>query len=360
MGRKSEFNDPSNGIYKYEYDGFGQPKKIISPKGTKVFSYNALGQLVSQQELSTNDGGQATNKNITFSYDTKGRLLSKSGTSQGQFYSSSIAYDPQGRVTTSTENSNGKVYSEKGIVYDNKGRLASYEKELQSSGMLTKVSIENVYSAWNGELYQIKDKNSGKILWELQGSDAKGMVLNAKLGAANITNTYDSSGFLKTVNHSSVAKPDILKLTYTFDAIKNELKDRKTEGDFYIEEKFYYDDNNRLINWTDPVTGLAPSSSRNVYDIKGRITQNDQVSTIKFENTSKIYQPTGMTLNAAGEQNYNNDLIQTIVYNENNDPVQINGEKARVKFGYGLGNMRQRVDIMKPKFFGPGSVSLTV
>ncbi|MCJ8155764.1 type IV secretion protein Rhs, partial [Chryseobacterium sp. SSA4.19] len=352
-GRKLEFNDPSNGIYKYEYDGFGQPKKIISPKGTKIFSYNALGQLVSQQELSTNDGGQATNKNITFSYDTKGRLLSKSGTSQGQVYSSTFTYDPQGRVTTSTENSNGKVYSEKGIVYDNKGRVSSYEKELQSSGMQTKVSIENVYSAWNGELYQIKDKNSGKILWELQGRNAKGMVLNAKLGAANINNTYDSSGFLKTVNHSSAAKPDILKLTYTFDAIKNELKDRKTEGDFYIEEKFYYDDNNRLINWTDPVTGLAPSSSRNVYDIKGRITQNDQVGTIKFENSSKIYQPTGMTLNAAGEQNYNNDLIQTIVYNENNDPIHINGEKARFKFKYGLGNMRQRVDIMKPKFFGP-------
>jgi YD repeat-containing protein len=54
-GRKSEFNDPSNGLYKYEYDGFGQPKKTTSPKGTKEYTYNNLGQLITQKELSTID-----------------------------------------------------------------------------------------------------------------------------------------------------------------------------------------------------------------------------------------------------------------------------------------------------------------
>ena len=358
-GRKSEFNDPSNGIYKYEYDSFGQPKKIISPKGTKVFTYNALGQLVSQQELSTNDGGQSTNKNITFAYDSKGRLTSKYGTSHGQVYSSGFTYDPQGRVTASTENSNGRTYSQKGVLYDTKGRVSSYEKELQSGGITTKVTLENVYSAWNGQLYQVKDKISGKILWELQQTNEKGAVLKSKLGMAAITNTYDATGFLKTVNHSSTVKPDILKLTYTFDALRNELKNRKTEGDFSIEEKFFYDDNNRLINWTDPVTGpvigLEPTF-RNVYDVKGRIIQNDQVGTIKFENAAKIYQPTGMTLNAAGMQNYNNDLIQTITYNENNDPVLITGQRAKIGFEYGLGSMRQRMDIARPKPTGGGTI----
>ncbi|WP_312903060.1 RHS repeat-associated core domain-containing protein, partial [Chryseobacterium taichungense] len=64
---------------------------------------------------------------------------------------------------------------------------------------------------------------------------------------------------------------------------------------------------------------------------------------IKYENPAKIYQPTGMTLNAAGEQNYNNDLIQSIAYNENNDPVFIDGMKGDVAFQYGLSSMRQRV-----------------
>ncbi|WP_177175287.1 RHS repeat-associated core domain-containing protein [Chryseobacterium taichungense] len=341
-GRKSEFNDPSNGLYKYEYNGFGQPKKIISPKGTKEFVYNNLGQIITQKELSTLDGGQATDKTITYTYDNKGRLTSKNGTSKGKTYGSNTSFDPQGRVVSSSESSNDRYFIQKGITYDDKGRVISYEKSLYSSGVLTKVNVENVYSEWSGELYRVKDKNSGKVLWELQNTNAKGQILNAKLGAAAITNTYDNSGFLTKVNHSSQVKAGILDLGYTFDGVKNELKSRRTMGDFNIIEEFDYDDNNRLVSWTNPVTGDKPAN-RNVYDAKGRILENDQVGTIKYENTAKIYQPTGMTLNAAGTQNYNNDLIQSIVYNENNDPVFINGEKGDVAFQYGLTSMRQRV-----------------
>lgn len=342
-GRKSEFNDPSNGIYKYEYDGFGQTKKIISPKGTKDYTYNNLGQLISQNELSTADGGEATNKLISFTYDNKGRIISKAGTSKGKAYSSNISYDSQGRILSNSESSNGKYFIQKGITYDDKGRVISYEKQLYSSGVLTKIQIENVYSAWNGELTQVKDKISGKSLWELKETNAHGQVLKAKLGAVDITNTYDFTGFLTNVNHSSAIKPSILQLSYSFDAIKNELKSRTTGGDFNIVESFDYDDNNRLVNWTNPVTGIKPSTNRNVYDIKGRIMENDQVGTMKYENSAKIYQPTGMTLNTAGNQNYNNDLIQSIAYNENNDPVFIDGEKGDVAFQYGLTSMRQRV-----------------
>ncbi|WP_419488553.1 RHS repeat-associated core domain-containing protein [Chryseobacterium bernardetii] len=342
-GRKSEFNDPSNGLYKYEYDGFGQTKKVISPKGTKEYSYNNLGQLISQKEFSTTDGGSTTNKMIYFAYDNKGRVISKTGNSKGKGYSSNVSYDPQGRVLSSSESSNGKYFIQKGIIYDDKARVISYEKQLYSSGVLTKVQIENSYSTWNGELYQVKDKSSGKILWELNETNAKGQVMNAKLGAAQITNTYDGNGFLSSVNHSSQVKSGILQLSYSFDAIRNELKSRSTGGDFNINESFDYDDNNRLVNWTDPVTGMKPQPNRNVYDVKGRILENDQVGTIKFQNSAKIYQPTGMTLNAAGTQNYSNDLIQSISYNENNDPVFIDGEKGDVAFQYGLTAMRQQV-----------------
>ena len=342
-GRKSELNDPSNGVYKYEYDIFGQPKKMISPKGTKEYVYNNLGQLITQTELSTIDGGQSTNKTISFIYDNKGRVISKSGTSKGKAYSSNVSFDPQGRILSSSESGNGKFFIQKGFNYDDKGRIISYEKQLYSSGTLTKVQIENVYSPWDGELYQIKDKISGKSLWELKETDARGKVLKAKLGVVDITNTYDTNGFLTNVNHSSVIKPSILQLSYSFDAIKNELKSRTTGGDFNIVESFDYDDNNRLVNWTNPVTGIKPSVNRNVYDIKGRIMENDQVGTMKYENSAKIYQPTGMVLNAAGTQNYNNDLIQSIAYNENNDPVFIDGMKGDVAFQYGLTSMRQRV-----------------
>ncbi|AZA90576.1 Cell wall-associated polypeptide CWBP200 [Chryseobacterium nakagawai] len=351
-GRKSEFNDPSNGIYKYEYTGFGLPKKTISPKGSKEYTYNTLGQLISQKEFSTIDNGQTTNKTISFTYNGKGQITGKSGTVKGQTFSTVLTYDPQGRLISSTENSNGKTYTEKGITFDDKGKVVSYEKEVQSGGILTKVAIENIYNAWNGELHQIKDKNSGKILWELKDANAKGQVLKAKLGESEIYNRYDPTGFLQETKQGASLQQPILNIQYAFDAVKNELMFRKTMGDFYIEESFDYDDNNRLVNWTDPVTGIKPSASRNLYDVKGRITENDAVGTMKFDNSAKIYQPTGMTLNSAGTQNYKGDLIQTILYNENNDPVYVHGEKTRLNFGYGLGNMRQRVDIERLKSTG--------
>lgn len=343
-GRKSEFNDPSNGLYKYEYDGFGQAKKIISPKGTKEYTYNNLGQLITQKELSTSDGGEATNKLISFSYDDKGRVIAKSGTSKGKAYSSNILYDSQGRVLSSSENSNGKYFIQKGITYDDKARVISYEKQLYSSGVLTKLQIENIYSSWNGQLSTVKDKNSGRVLWVLQETNAKGQIVKANLGRSRILNGYDNNGFLANIDHQYRLQlegtPSILQVIYNFDAIKNELSSRITSGDLSITETFEYDDNNRLINWTNPRTGQA---SQNTYDVKGRITHNDQVGTMKYENSTKIYQPTGMTLNAAGTQNYNNDLIQSIVYNENNDPVFIDGEKGDVAFQYGLTSMRQKV-----------------
>lgn len=344
-GRKSEFNDPSNGTYQYEYNGFGQPKKTISPKGTKEYTYNNLGQLISQKEISTTDGGQATNKLISFAYDDKGRVVSKSGTSKGKAYSSNITYDQQGRILSTSESSNGKYFIKKGITYDDKARIISYEKQLYSSGVLTKVTIENIYSDWGGELYQIRDKVSGKVLWQLNDVNAKGQILRTKLGAVDIINDYNTeTNALKEIKHGSSIKPNLLHIQYTFDAIKNQLDSRITGGDFSVIESFDYDNNNRLINWTNPVTGAKiQKASLNVYDAKGRILENDQVGKIKYGNSQKVYQPTGMVLNTIGMQNYSNDLIQSISYNENNDPVFIDGEKGDVAFQYGLGAMRQRV-----------------
>lgn len=338
-GRKSEFNDPSNGKYQYAYDGFGKLKIETSPKGTKEYVYNANGQLITQKELSTADNGKATNKIITFTYDAKGIVTDKKGTANGKTYNTYLTYDANGRVLTTAENSNGKFFFKKNITYDDKGRVTSYDKGLYSSGILTKTTIENVYNTWSGTLYQVKDKNTSKVLWQLNKVKANGQVLKANLGAVAIDNQYDDNNFLKTIAHASTLQPNVLQMTYAFDAIKNELKNRARTGGISLSEVFTYDDNNRLKNWTNPKTGLLSS---NGYDDKGRILENDQTGTTTFK-TDKIYQADTQLLNATGAQNYTNDIPQTISYNENNDPIYIDGQKGDALFGYGLTAMRQMV-----------------
>ena len=336
-GRKIEYHDPSNGLYKYEYHhGFGLLTKEISPKGFKEYTYNDKGQLISQKEKSNKQG--VTDKEIRFAYNDKGMLLSKIGSSKGKAFSSHIAYDKYGRVVAVSEESFGKKYERKNVVYDPIGRVHSYEKSLTSSGKTTHVVIENVYDSWSGTMYQLKDKSSGKVLWELEELTAKGKVLKAKLGGTSIQNTYDANDFLSAVSHKAEGKPDILSIAYSFNAIKNELNSRNTSGAFNILERFVYDDNNRLINWTNPRTGEL---HHNVYDKQGRIIENDQLGKIKFENKDKVYQPTGMSLNEKGAELLKNNLIQKIEYNENNDPVFIDGVKGDVRFEYGLTAMRQ-------------------
>jgi len=344
-GNKIRFEDPSNGVYEYEYYGyFGAISKLKSPKGEKRYEYNTLGQLKKQTEKTAT--GNTTDKTINFDYNSKGLITKKYGTSLGKSFVSGVNYDTFGRILNSFEDSNGKYFMKKGITYDNKMRVISYDKSLYSSGILTKVSIENVYDDnWNGELYQVKEKGTNKILWELKETTEKGQLKKAKFGNTNIENQYDNNGFLDYINHQSIANQStILYVDYTFNAIKNELKKRITLGDFNVTEFFEYEDNNRLVNWSDPVTGaFTQDQKKNIYDTKGRITFNDQVGNIQFGNTKKLYQATGMILNTEGKQNFDNDLLQNISYNENNDPVFINGIKGDVRFEYGLTSMRQRV-----------------
>ncbi|MEL5903688.1 RHS repeat-associated core domain-containing protein [Elizabethkingia anophelis subsp. anophelis] len=336
-GRKSQFHDPSNGLYTYEYNGFGQVKKEISPRGYKEYSYNDKGQLINLLEKSNITG--LTDKNISFNYNGKGLLISKTGTSNGKAYFNTVVYDTFGRVLESTENSNDRIYTQKDIVYDNKSRVVSYKKSLLSSGVATEVQIENVYEAWSGQLYQVKDKTNGRLLWELQNSNAKGQVLRTRLGASTIENTYDANDFLNQTLHSS-SKSLLFDSQYSFDAVQNELKERTRQGDFVIREVFTYDDNNRLVQWTNPKTGRLSS---NKYDLEGRITENDQIGTIQFGDIAKKYQPTGAKLSTISKQNYLNSQIQRIIYNENNDPLYIQSKKGDVRFEYGLIGSRQVV-----------------
>lgn len=338
-GRKIEFHDPSNGLYTYEYDGFfGAVSKEISPKGHKSYEYNTKGQLVKQKEIS-NDG-TSTDKEIDLFYNDKGMITRKEGTSKGQVYKSFVSYDQRGRVTASGEESNGKQFFRSDVKYDAYNRITSYKKGLTSSGATTETVIENVYSTWNGALYQLKDQKTQKVLWELNETDAAGNVLKSRLGASTIENSFDTNNFLTSTRHYSEKQPSILQIAYSFNAVKNELNSRTTSGDFNILEEFIYDENNRLVEWSDP-RDVTIKKFKNIYDKEGRIIEHDQLGKIKYQNAQSVYRPSEVELNDAGRENLVNNLIQEISYNENNDPIFINGYKGDVRFTYGLTNMRQ-------------------
>lgn len=337
-GRKSAFNDPANGNYEYEYTALGSIKVEFSPKGSKRYYYKANGLLESVTEES-NDG-VATDKSYTYTYNQYGQLTGKSGNSNGKTYTTLYGYHPNGRLWGLTEYLENREFRNWDMAYDSYGNIKTYKKEIVSNGITTSAKIENFYNTWDGSLYQVKEQGTGKLLWELQSANAKGQVLNAKLGAAQITNVYSSDGFISTTKHTS-SLSNIVDNYYMFDHVKNELVVR-TNYIFGLNETFTYDNNNRLISWTNPKTG---QQSSNAYDAKGRITLNDQVGTVTYGTTGNVYRATKLNLNTNGTANYGiggtNILLQNITYNENNDPVKIRGRQNDYAFEYGLSESRQ-------------------
>ena len=339
-GRKATFHDPANGTYEYNYDGLGKIRRIQSPKGKKGFQYNSEGLLVNSVEIYS-DG----DKNIDFEYNQKGQLIYKHGTSNGRNFSHSYEYYSDGRVKNDFENFEDRIFYTQDIIYDSFGRVQTYRKGIESNGTTTEVSIANVYKTWNGDLQQLKDVTTNKVLWNLNTTNAKGQITYATLGRIRIYNTYDTYGFLSKTNHQYwwqlVGDLSVIDIDYVFDSLKNELNSRNDNNTFNINETFTYDDNNRLINWTNPITGQM---SFNEYDETGRIRMNDQVGSVDFNGNSK-YQATNIDLNNEGQENYQmngvSKLLQMITYNENNDPVKIDGTALDYEFGYGLTNSRQ-------------------
>ena len=343
-GRKSEFNDPANGKYEYEYTGFGDIKREISPKGYKEYFYLPNGLLENSIEIS-NDG-TSTNKDISLAYNTKWQLISKSGTSLGTTYQHDYDYYADGRLKSDIEETENNRFYTDNIVYDNIGRIRRYDKGIvtykgiTSNEIYTNVAIENVYNSWDGSLYQLKQEGTGKILSEIQSVNNKGQILQAKLGASQITNSYDAFGFLSREKHIAGAN-NLMDVSYSFNAIKNELNERH-HFNFGIDEYFNYDNNNRLTDWTNPRTGQL---SNNNYDNKGRITYNDQLGSIGFNMGGNLYRATNLTLNTNGLANFDfngqSKLVQNITYNENNDPIDIDGTLSDYHFEYGLTDSRQ-------------------
>ena len=297
------------------------------------------------------DDGVSTSKSITLEYDhTTWNLTKKHGLSNNKYFEQNFDYDQYGSLVNNNEVFESKVFYTNGRTYDTFGRLINYSKGISSNGTSTETTIENRYNTWDGSLLQLKEASTGKILWSLNSTNAKGQVLNANLGTAKIFNSYDDYGFLTNTDRyfyptlQGYPSQSFININYSFNAIKNELNSRTYQAVFNIDEKsFEYDDNNRLARWTNPITGQMSSST---FDHRGRITFNEQVGDVEFNGGNSLYQATNMQLNTDGEHLYDmnngaSKLFQMISYNENNDPIRIDGTESDYEFKYGLSNARQ-------------------
>ncbi|GAA4273199.1 RHS repeat-associated core domain-containing protein [Aquimarina gracilis] len=325
-GRKTQLHDPSAGTYTYTYNILGELLQETTPKGTTNYTYDDYGKITNKKI-----DGENTSMMIDYAYNATTKLISGI-TAQDSFFDRSYTYtyeydNAYQRPQKVIENT-GEAVFEKSLTYDSNGRVNRETYKSSTHGQSSTVSVRNIYSS-GGIRTEVLDNNSGQSLWKLVEDNDRGQALTIELGnGITKSREYDLYGLPKAISdvHNDT-NAVALHTTYTFNAAKGVLDSRKNH-EFNWQENFSYDSLDRLTGISGAVTKTQ------TYDSSGRIVDNSDIGTYAYQGSSK-YQLKDITLNAGGDQYYEQHSPQEITYNAFKKPVDIHeAGNGRVSFEY--------------------------
>ncbi len=315
-GQVYRSTDHDNYYQAFEYDAFGNPKRIQDTSsnvlltstynlrgmltqrvdmnmGTWSFTPNALGETVSQTD--------AKSQTTTFVFDLLGRLTSRTeaegtstwiwGTSSaaknigklssiaGPGYSESYIYDSIGRPSSTSITAD--VTYQIDYAYNSIGALDTLTYPTSTSSYRLKLQYDYQY----GQPYRIKDFNvPSTVFWTANAVNGRNQITQETLGNGLVTNrAYDAvTGWLKTVQTGASGGTGVQNLAYTWDLVGN-LNSRKDVNQSNLTESFVYDNLYRLdYSQLNGVTNLDMA-----YDALGNITSKSDVGTYTYHSTKK-------------------------------------------------------------------------
>lgn len=253
QGNRTKLTDPDGGVVENRYNGFGEllwtkQKGEEESDGTATFyDYSEDGRL---ERIERN--GETT----SYEYDENLRISSISSKSHKQ----NFTYDKFDRITKLTEVIDGKTFS-KSTTYTPYGKVL---KEVFPSGY----STVNHYDE-NGILTAVTDSGDRSV-WELLDENAQGQATLVRKGGRETRFEYDSQG--RMVNS---ATEGIVDMTYGFDPRGNLTS--RTDNLTRQEERFTYDELNRLTDGTIYQGGIPVKRDSIRFDENGNIVQKSDL-----------------------------------------------------------------------------------
>lgn len=284
-GNKIRMEDPSAGIYTYSYDAFGQLKTETTPNGTTAFVYDAAGKPTEKTIVGTN-----TNSKTTYAYNTLNQITSSTflDNREAKTTTNVYEYDTLKRLFKTTETTPYATFV-KQLSFDTLGRIEKETSTATASGKTSSKTVKNTYQ--NGFPWQILDDTTQQVLWQSNTLNERGQLLTGAFGnGIAVTNAYDPYGYTTQIKHDKTSPTvvNIMTLNTAFEIKRGNLNSR-TNSLFSRNETFKYDPLDRLTEYTN---GLGIQETQ-VYDVKGRITQNT-VGTYEYDGT-KTYQNKAIT-----------------------------------------------------------------
>ncbi|MCV9930947.1 FG-GAP-like repeat-containing protein [Flavobacterium sp. LS1R47] len=335
-GRKISLTDPSAGTYTYAYNELGENIKETTPNGETTFTLNSWGKPETKTVVGNN-----TNSSTQYIYTADSKLLLKTIYTDtgdaGKTSTTDYTYDSKKRLETTTETTGyGAIFTKK-IEYDAWGRVDKETNTATLNGKSSITSTQNEYK--NGfayKIYEIKNGQKTKTLWETTGVNARGQLTQATLGnGIAINNTYDSYGYVTNMKHT-LGTTTTMELGTNFDTQRGNLHWRKNSLFGNATENFRYDSQDRLTAYPN-AEGIEENQT---YEEDGRIKSNT-VGVYNYANAGKKYQNTSITLTPEALSDYQTKPSQSVSYNTFKSPVEIVEEgKDKISFVYNDNNNR--------------------
>ena len=345
-GRKTSLNDPSAGLFTYEYNLYGEMTKESNPNGSTFYKYDGFGKLLKKTISGINGDSSVT----TNTYDDAGSKLltatSFEDVTAGLTTNYTFDYDQYKRPNFSDE-SGTIAYFQKAIKYDDFGRVSNELSSAINAGNSSQRSDKWVnYNYKNGFAYQIKDglNGTGATLWQLDTVNKYEQVLTATLGnGVIIANQYDNFGRPTQYKHDKTVT-NVMTLNNTFDPNRGLLFSRNNNifgtGVNLWSEDFSnkYDSNDRLTSYKNQNAAYVTQS----YTTNGNINVND-VGTFEYGNANppKPFQASAFTAATPALLSFYQNREQNILYNAVKKPIRISENNQEIiDFDYNLNGQR--------------------
>lgn len=330
-GNKTKLNDPSAGIYTYEYDVFGKLLLENTPKGQTVYTYDNFGKLLT--ETST---GDETNITSSYIYDPTTKLPTKitgtTGNGEHSFVYETF-YDQYYRINGKKETHDAFIY-QTSSEFDGLGRVknTTLTTTVNHINKTTSSKVENIYESGSGILVEQKDVLNNRRIWKIDEVNQKGQTTQLNYGNGFVLeNTYNNLFLPTKIKHKNNAtNQTALDINYNFDPIKNRLNARNLLV-FGKNEQFQYDDLDRLIK--EAINNEVINEY--TYDVRGRMTYNTQVGTYEYGDTN--YHINKFKLNENGQNLLDNRGFHQLKFNAFKQVTEIYlPEHDRINYDFNL------------------------
>lgn len=265
--------DMDLGYWGYTHNSLGE-LVAWSDNKSQSFSqtFDALSRVITRTDQNTGQGEGTT----TFTFGTSagsyniGRLASVS--MSGGSYGEALSYDSAGRMSTRSITADSNTYS---IDYTYNGQGTVDTVTYPTSTSSTRVKVKYGYSY--GILKSVTDWTSGSagtVYWTANTQNPRGQITQETFGNGVVTNRFFDavSGQLNTIQSGVSGGTGLQNHSYAYDDVGNVTQ--RQENTLGLTENFYYDNLYRLtssqVNSNTAVT--------NAYDALGRVVSRSDVN----------------------------------------------------------------------------------